>query len=725
MKYKKLADNLKALEDPEMDKELGYNNEMSDSEYNKKMEKESKGDDAYKDDKVGEHIEDSDDLSAAEQAELAKQIGTEFKYCKQNQWDEIQEHLTRLKLYNNQKRQKNKVGDPLLFTVHQTVLASLYADSLQITWKGREEGDNPTAANLNNLAMYDFDVMDKDIVDYEWDWDAAFFGRGLLEFTHFDRETLTPIPEVIDPTTFLRDPRAASIRGNKLGKRSIRFAGQMIGMTMWEMENQGSFINLNKLKSNKKDDKLLGDVGTIDPDFNSLLSRSMQERAEAQGSNSSTLIQEEDLGANRQYELVKWYTYFDGKRCVAYLDLNTMAIVRYHIINTPYFPLFDRPLYPMSHSWRGTSIADITEDKQRLRSILLNVGADAAKAATYTRYFYDKNKIKNRADLDFAPNKHIAVDGAPENAVVPGQQASVNSVLVDYILQSLDAAAQKATATPEIQQGAMSDQERTLGELQLIASKSSTRYALTAKVFGWSEKRYWQHWYWMYKHYMEDTIDEKSIRIGGAWGDTFRKLTKENIINEEDPDVQVVSKAVSEAQKLRDQVRFEKFVGIVLQDPTANKRYALKKLADLYNLKPDEISRLLPFNTDELVALEENDQISNNIFVPVEANQNHILHLDILTMAAETPAKRAHAKAHRSALMMMRENPSLFPNADPAVFQQAGISAPLQNVQNTAQGGGINGVQVPQQNQGVAQQASESSPDSKGTTGQNNNSLYE
>ena len=40
----------------------------------------------------------------------------------------IQEWGIRLKVYNNQKRDKDKVGDPTMFAIHQSVLAPLYDD---------------------------------------------------------------------------------------------------------------------------------------------------------------------------------------------------------------------------------------------------------------------------------------------------------------------------------------------------------------------------------------------------------------------------------------------------------------------------------------------------------------------------------------------------------------------------------------------------------------------
>lgn len=697
--FKDDKSKMKALDDPDYDRVNGYKNEKSESEYEQENDKKKSRETINND-------ENSSKLSEQDQKELSVQVDLEYRYCKENSADWIERQFKNLKLYNNVKRDPSKVGDPLIFTVHQTVLASLYTDSLQILFKGREEGDKNVASNLNGLATFDFDIMDKDILDYEWDWDAGFFGRGLVEFTHFDRDSLTPIPETIDPVTFLHDPRAKSVQGNKLGRGSMRFGGQEISLTKWDIKGNSAYMNTDKLGLEKRLE--------VDSAWDSLLERVRQARAEAQGSINNP-IKEVDIGDNGHIDVLKWYTFFKGKRCVVYLAKGRSVIIRYHVLEDSkqnmlkYFPIFDRPLYPNAHTWNATSIPDLLEDKQRLRSVIYNAMGDAVKADMYPMYLYNTQKIKNRADLDFGFNKHIPVDGDVSGAVSPVNKASINSVLADYILQSLDAAAQKATATPEIQQGVTPDTQRTLGETELIASKSSTRYSLTAKVFGWSEKRLWQHWYFMNKNYWEDDIDEKIIRVNGAYGDEYRKLTKDQITSPIDPDVQVVSKQVSEAQKIREQMRFEKFVSIALQEPTTNRRYAIKKLADLYNMKPDEIDRLLPPTVDELQALDENKKLNEaknaDQLPPVEDNQNHVVHIEMHAMAAETPAKRAHIFAHREALRLQRENPSLFPNADPNALSQAGITPNGQQMQNQAQGGGSAGVQVPQQNMQMMQTA--------------------
>lgn len=122
----------------------------------------------------------------------------------------------RLKLYNNQKRNDNAVGDPLLFTTFNTVFAALWDDRMQQEWEGAEEGDDEVAEALNVLSEKEYVKMDMPTVSREWMWNACFFGRAPLDVSEYDREgsgTTNPFP--IDPMAFFRDPKASSINGFK------------------------------------------------------------------------------------------------------------------------------------------------------------------------------------------------------------------------------------------------------------------------------------------------------------------------------------------------------------------------------------------------------------------------------------------------------------------------------------------------------------------------------
>ena len=87
----------------------------------------------------------------------------------------------------------------------------LWWQNCQTAIKYRGDLKDP-GASLSLLAEHDYRVMQKDEADYDWIWDACFFGRGLLLLNGFDRSKgiMAPVTEVIDPLMWKRDPRATS-----------------------------------------------------------------------------------------------------------------------------------------------------------------------------------------------------------------------------------------------------------------------------------------------------------------------------------------------------------------------------------------------------------------------------------------------------------------------------------------------------------------------------------
>ena len=126
-------------------------------------------------------------LSASDQDRIVKQIDGEYDLCFKATQAKRLVNLARLRLYNNQMRDPDTFGDPLMFTIFNTILASLWDDRLGTNWKGRGgQGDEDIEENLNALSEFDYDVMHKAELDYDWDWDTLFFGRGLVLIMDFD-----------------------------------------------------------------------------------------------------------------------------------------------------------------------------------------------------------------------------------------------------------------------------------------------------------------------------------------------------------------------------------------------------------------------------------------------------------------------------------------------------------------------------------------------------------
>ena len=610
-------------------------------------------------------------------ADLARQVIVEYLLAWKHQKPKKDEQAIRLKLYNNQKRDKKAVGDTTMFTIHQTVLASLYVDRLSVEFNGREEGDEEVGDNLTSMAEYDYTDMWKDQLDYDWDWNTCFFGRALVSLEEYIRDSkkkiYLPVPHNIDPIPFLRDPLAASVNGDRTGKGAARFMGNEARMSRRAIDK-----NANMFKNINFDDMKFG-FG-----IQSVFQDAIDARQEAGGFQKTANFEgEEHLGANAEYPTTVWYTHYkiggSVKKVKVWLANERSKVIGIKTLKHDTWPLIDRALYPHSHDWDGTSIPDLTEDKQRARAVAQNLGLDAMTADLYPMYIYDNKKITNRNDLSFNFNKFIPVDPKGENlntAIMPLIKSRPNMQLLNFIYESLAVSAQRATATPDIQQGMQSEKDRPLGETNLISTNVDTRYSLSAKIFGWSESRFWWEWYQVYKDNFADEIEEKVIRLVGAFGNKWRPLKKKDMIGRLDPDIKIESQVLSRAKELEERNLLRDYLVLVFQDPTSNRRYGLKKLGKLHGFKKDEMDRLFPPTIDERIAEQENDKLNRNEFVEVKVEDDHNVHLEIHSKANETPSTEAHRKTHEKALSIKKVKPEFFPEDEEVTEFQAPAGFP-------------------------------------------------
>lgn len=593
---------------------------------------------------------------------LIDQIETEFIVAQdfiRPKWDEW---AIRLKLYNNQRRDKAAIGDPLLFSIHQTVLASLYDDKLGITFSARERGDEETADNLTGLAEFDYDEMEKSELDYYWDWDTTFFGRGLVLLMDFDRTLKCPVPLQIDPFTFYRDPRAVSVRGDLRGKGSLRFCGFEERMTKNEMRDCGVYFNLDQLKK-------------ADNSYNSIIDQNRELRNQAQGRGESVDSRYTLRGENQEFRVLVWFTHYQGKKVMVHLANDRKTVIRYTELpeERKWFPIIDRACFPISKDWDGVSIPDLVEDKQRARSVAQNLALKSIKSNLHPKYLFNSDKVKKTYLQKEEINKHIPVDGDPAGAIVPVSTQAVQTE-VNWILGILDTAAQRATATPEILQGNVGRDKRTATEIEKVSRGSDTRYSLAVKIWGWSEKRFWSEWYWLYDYYFAEDIDEKNIRINGASSPRWRKLRRGDIISNVSPDVMVESKILADAKRQLKLQGYTNFLNLALSYPAANKLFALRELGFANGVPRDLVYLVLPETQDEMLAREENKKLDSDERVDVGAYDDHLVHIELHNRAAETPAKFAHIEAHKAAMRIKQARPDLFPQVPSEQVPDASVS---------------------------------------------------
>jgi hypothetical protein len=573
---------------------------------------------------------------------------------------------TYLKLYINQRKNPKKVGDTLMFSTHQTILASLYKDRLDAEWQWREEEDVDRSEELNATWEFDYDEMGKPEHDYDKFWDASFFGIAIEDWSHFDRDSLTPIPDLWDPLTTLFDPKATSINGNRLGRGSSRFIYREIVRTRQEMEDHGGFINLDKLDSDEKESA------------NRRLTA--QARDEARGLDNTFT----DVKENKYYPLIQGYTWINGKRYLVEAGNEGQTIVRLARDKFDYFPLVDNRIYPMAHTQITPGVADFTEDKQRARAILQNYTLDAAKLDVLPMWLFDKNKIKNKSQLrDWRAGKMIEGEGVDGNTIFPITKPSIHQ-FSQGIMQELETNAQKALATPETQQGILNAVKRSATEIAEASAGVDSRYGLTASLFAISEANAAYMWYDQYKKNFKKGIDKKTVRLVGAFGPKPLPVTADTFKFKRDPDVKIESRVVSQARKKEQFNKLIQYGQILINTPGASLRSYAKKAGRMLFGK-SEVDMMLPPTLDEQKAENENELLNENKFegmvngikmkVEVDPAEDHPTHLEIHGKAADTKAKFAHIEAHKRAMMIQRNNPELFAALQPQ--GQMGQASPM------------------------------------------------
>ena len=568
---------------------------------------------------------------------IIDQVQREYELCWEFLRPKLEEWLTRLTIYNNQKRDKKKIGDPLLFTVFQTLLASLYNDTLGVKFLPREEGDVDRSENNNELAKFDYREMQKSEMDYEWDWDALFFGAGLVYFNEFDRKRMTPVPEVIDPCTFLRDPNAIAPNGDNKGFNALRFWGREIGLAKWELQKNKNYFNIDNLKKGRE--------------LRSLLAQAKDKRRAAQGLGQLT-PDKEDTGENGQYDILEWFTHLNGKKYLVALGNAKTELVRVTELKEDRWPLIKRNLFPTAHDWDGVSVPDLTEDKQRARAVLQNLILTAAKDDAKPKMAIAKDRIINMGDLngDYVRVKGESADGALAPIIKNGLTNKVQ-----WIMDLLDQSAQRALATPEIQQGMAQQGAQTLGELEIMTAKIDTRNSLAVKIWGWSEREFWRQWAYLYKTHFKDGIDEKISRIIGPWGPEFNPLKRGDIVFNSDPDIEIESTQLANSQRLMERNAFTGFMGLVganLQGYSL--RFAQKKFAELNGMTRSQIKVLFPPTLDEMDAEAENKMIEKGDKPVVEAQEDDNTHILIHSRLPEGKLRDSHIEAHKFAMMQKK-----------------------------------------------------------------------
>lgn len=579
-------------------------------------------------------------LEAVESQDVLSQCKVEFNLAREAMLPKWTTWQTNLKLYNNQKRDKEAIGNNLLYTLFNTLLAFLYFDKLTVSFSPRESGDIERCELITHLAKYDFQEMDMPKKKYDLLWDSLFFGNGFAMVGGLKDQT--PQIEVIDPFTIYVDPFCTSIK-------NARFVILEKVMTKWEMEEKG-FKNIDSL-------------GSSSIDINTQYKQADVARKEAKNEVSPN---EPSGYQNKQYVVLEWFTIRDGKKVHFYTDFNNSVLltdIKPLIFKDNEFPIIVQQFSPIPHEFWSLSVPDLIEDKQRASAILINLGLAMEKSKLYPRYLFDKNAILNIQDLkNPAFNKYIPVEAGGRSIrdiIAPLEQSSITNS-TNLIYEMIRDFAERTLGTPQLKQGIMSTGRKTATELQLTAINADTRNSLAAKLFTLSEIDLWTKWLNRYKQF-KALAKGKIVRIQGALGVRFETLETDTFNFKTDPDIIVESVNVSLQKKMMDRQSLIELSQIIMDatTPESAKRYYKKKLLQLSDFNKDEIDQVLPPTFDEMRAQEENKLLEQGKLPEIEPYDDHYVHFITHSFVPINNITRAvliaHNQAHKDAFLKQRE----------------------------------------------------------------------
>ncbi len=589
--------------------------------------------------------------------------------------------VSQLVLLNNLQRGDENIASTLLITLFNRILSNLYDDKMQVKFVPGEELDQKKVNSLNILAQNDYREMDKARLDYDWNWDTLFFGRGYMETLQFDPERKIMEPQVLNPLAFGYDPYFEN-------PKEWRYYWKWITKSRWDLVR---LIKAGKITGIKDPKEIPSGIDPYLWDY-----KVRREQAKLATPMSA------DTFSGDVYQILEYYGYDkEGNKSVFWVDKDFSKILYQEKLDlkdgedgeNSRWPIVVKEAFREPHSSVVFSVADLLEDKHRARSVLLNLAFIAAKDKANPLYWYDPEKVQDSTQLFSRQiNQHIPVHGDGSLAIGPLNTQDPLSPGLSAFMQMLSQEANDPVGTGMALAPASGGKE-TATQAAIQQQLNDLAQSLQSKVMQFGEKEFWSHWYARYRRYSK-AGDIKIATIVGVKGMTFEKIDLGDIHTKYPPGILIFSAKEAEYKELvlrRDLMEMYPNFQATL-DPDGMRNFNKYVFFPKFLQDPTMMDILIPKTMDEIKAEEENEPINENSLPNVAETDNHEQHLPIHYMAKNTWAKWMHIAWHEELLAAQKKQEMI---AGQQQMQQMGQQTqPGQPGQPQKPGEGVTNVKV-------------------------------
>ena len=548
-------------------------------------------------------------------------------------------------LFNNLQRDQQTISSSMLPSFFNRVFSNLYSDVLQTVFMPSEDSDYKKVETLNKTYQSDYKEMEMWIINYDWTWDACFFGMGYVETLRFDRVKKVMMPESINPLVMSYDPFFSNPRD-------------------WRYYSKWKTFSKAQLRR-MQDKKVIADfdIQRISPGLEAELWDYKNRRDAARlGVN----VANDSIAPNNIYQILEHFTYAEagdrdsdgnpipeGKRIIVWTDKNFSQEIRVerldrHIAESDPWPIVRKQIFREPHSSLAISVPDMIQDKHRARSVLLNLAFLAAKDDANPIYLYDADKVDDPTQFYSRQIlQHISVSDINAAVKPMEMKPAMSSSLVAFMnLISSESSDVIGTAIvqPTVQKGKKSATEAAM--MQQVADLTSS---LQAKVIAMAEKEFVSHWYLRLTDPRNmKAADEKVITLSSVNGITFENIKLDNIKTKYPPKAEIISKKEAEYKELVVRRDLMQNYPIIVKSMDGRSLANFNKYVYFpkFGMQAQTIDLIVPSSIDEIKARTENELLDQNKFTPVSPSDDDEAHMYEHRMAKNTPAKWAHYFIH-------------------------------------------------------------------------------
>lgn len=549
-------------------------------------------------------------------------------------------------LYLNQyKSNNNLLGSKLFFTKFNETMSDFRAESKDIVFLPREDSDKLLIDAFSDVRRFDADQMNWSTTSSQWDSDSAFYGLGVVDLTYFCPKKNTLVPKVLNPFLFIYDPHATC-------RENLRYAGKIVYMSAYEMMKEFDATEVKKaIKANQLAIK-------------KSINQNAQMAEEVRKYTTGVANTEVDVNNPLSYfEVLDMYINHMGEIHRIVTDSNFSTILHEELVDYEdgdeviigkskkkgsLMPFEFKSLYKVRNSIQGIGVGHIVADDHKADVQITNFLFEGVKQDSVPTMLYKADAMVNPKDLLYrSSGRNVATTESPSTVMTPMPKTDVVNNSTLSFLNLIQNRSDLALGSSRILRGSLTSVQKSATEVAVAKAKQDRLVADRVEDYVLADKSVWKTYVSRKrKYYPKDAT--MTIRVIGKSGEMeLKKLKKKDFMTQEDPDIEVESKLLTEPNRVIQRNELAQSMPYIEKvGGSAGLKQALKQLMRLSDVKESEINTLLAPTPDEMRATIENTEIAQGISPVVAEADNDLEHLAVHQMAEDNEALEKHRIAH-------------------------------------------------------------------------------